>query len=58
MPSWRALWLSAEAPIQEHGEILKRFEADFDNRSFRKEGEINHIPLTIDTQLGIEVLSS
>lgn len=43
MPSWRALWLSSEAPVREHEDIVRRFEADFDARTFRAEAEINHV---------------
>ena len=43
MPSWRALWLSPNAPVQEHGNIVGRFDADFAARTFRGEAEITHI---------------
>lgn len=43
MPSWRALWHSSDAPMQEHDNIIHRFERDFDARTFRAEGEIDHI---------------
>lgn len=43
LPSWRALWLSSEVPVQEHDHIVARFEADFRYRTFQKEGEIYHV---------------
>jgi hypothetical protein len=43
MPSWRALWLSSEVPVQEHDDIVKRFETDFAKRVFRADEEISHV---------------
>jgi hypothetical protein len=43
IPSWRALWLSMEAPLQEHQHIVERFESDFAARRFRAKAEINHV---------------
>jgi len=43
MPSWRALWLSSELPIEDHDAIVKRFEEDFDCREFRHEAEVYHV---------------
>ena len=43
LPSWRALWFISELPRANHSAIIERFRADFYARSFRDEGEINHV---------------
>jgi len=41
--SWRAVWSIREFPSAEHAKIVDRFEADFRARTFRQEGQINHV---------------
>lgn len=42
-PSWRAMWLSFEAPPDQQQAALQRFEADFTARKFCRQGEIYHV---------------
>jgi hypothetical protein len=43
LASWRALWFVREAPQTEHTKIVDRFKTDFHARTFREEGEVNHV---------------
>lgn len=43
LPSWRALWLSADIPRDDHPAIISSFETDFEARRFKQEPEIYHV---------------
>jgi hypothetical protein len=43
LPSWRALWFISDFPTADHPAVIERFRTDFYARSFRAEGEINHV---------------
>lgn len=43
VPSWRALWLSFEAPPDKQQMLVDKFEEDFDARRFEDEGVIYHV---------------